>query len=329
MDNRYGLIWRYKINEQRVVSQTITEGGVSFGSIIANYFFAYYMSNLNDPGFKLLNSNEQVIAFSKKFTEAMVEAGYIVHAQEVNNGLMFIDYIGFLAYVYYRDEVNNLKNNNRNCERAFIYDEKSVLSYLNTIFVNLYEINQEKLDNIINSINEILKKYKNFSKLHYYIDEDKNGCFALFIKQNGNKYIAFSGFFDIINDKSLIYKSLGLSDDEIKTRVETAYLMEQMAFDLNCTFVSTTVNVATYTLEKYTNNIIIDKKIGDHINRNTFKKNKQDYACCERKIFAEFYNCLPSGILYVKKALCGRCLMGLAYQLKNKSLNLKWIEGIY
>lgn len=160
---------------------------------------------------------------------------------------------------------------------------------------------------------DCLKKYTNSKLIKEYLSRQKNKgrCFATFIEGvTQNKYISFSGLVDA--EDPMILKWLGKGPEPF---VDVA---KQICASMNAKFVPINLQTRRYHIEHSSNAVQQSLSLGDMIGLNIYI-NKDDYSCCERKIFGYFNDNTPHGALYVKMKLCEKCDLGLEYQKKNGS----------
>lgn len=139
-----------------------------------------------------------------------------------------------------------------------------------------------------------------------YIKIDKGRCFATFVRDNGEKYVCFSGFLDVTNTQ--ILEALDSSESEFFK------IIKSIADSFPANLITTSLNICRYVV---TSNGWVDKSrtIEDLIAEGTFKSLKNKYSCCERKFFAHFNDKMPKGHMHIKFEPCGDCYLGIIYQM--------------
>lgn len=168
---------------------------------------------------------------------------------------------------------------------------------------------------------ECLKNYKGSKLIEEYLSRQKNKgrCFATFIEDiTHNKYISFSGLVDA-EDKTIL-KWLGKGE---KKFVEVA---RQICSYMGAEFVPINLQTRRYYIEHSSGIVRQSLSLGEMISVKIYI-NKDDYSCCERKIFGHFNDNTPNGALYVKMKLCEKCDLGLKYQKINGS-QIKLYDGL-
>ncbi|MDE6676602.1 MAG: hypothetical protein K2K12_02685 [Clostridia bacterium] len=141
--------------------------------------------------------------------------------------------------------------------------------------------------------------------------KDKGGrCFATFIKRNdGKKYISFSGFLDATDCKILNWIGKNKPEDFVDTA-------KAICRALGAQFVPINLNTRRYHVRSPLPYYIEQGlSIDDLINCGySYKNYRPSYSCCERKIFGYFNDYTPDGTLYVKMKTCTECALGIIYQ---------------
>lgn len=250
--------------------------------------------------------------------------------------VVLYDYIGCLANAtykiikkYIKKKIKNFfDNSSNNSSHLIIFDDNdgvnSISDLNNYISKNLQHINNilltatsifgkptsmdeyDDLVRIITEYHDIIgdKKLKEFLK--EYLDKNGGRCFALFIDNSDKKYVSLSGFLDS-NDMTINcytgIKTVGVLYD----------LVSEICKSFNAVHIYLNKNTSTYKISDSYGRIRKGYSVGDL--KNSLNNCKQDYSCCERKIFGYFNDNTPSGTLYVKFEMCGRCCMGYLYQI--------------
>ena len=151
-------------------------------------------------------------------------------------------------------------------------------------------------------------------------------CVAIYVfdeETSCKGYLTFSGFLDCsdLNILNVVCKTNAPKADLINT-------ISQIATNLQLELVATNPNIRLCGIER--NQLQEIANLGDEINYQNIPTNnnaqldvkriKNDYSCCERKIFTKFDSGYKHGTLFVKFAPCEKCQLAILYEFKTQHL---------
>lgn len=216
--------------------------------------------------------------------------------------------------------------------------------YMNFLFSSLNEIeklfntlNRDNISNsqeVIYSLADIIKRYSANSKLipryQFERNDTNSGCVAAYLfsspQSNEDKtlkgYLAFSGYNDC-EDKSL-FKAINGNSKDLSFPAEFIEKLHEIAEGLELKLITTNENIChcvKTSFKQIQPHTTLGIEVSAGQNRSTFGKK---FACCERKIFTEFYknDIAPptsksgyyEGTLHVKFPPCELCDLSIQYE---------------
>jgi hypothetical protein len=323
-----------------------------FGEILANLMWINSIANPEDNQFKknddfspILKLNFLGISyennnhnFSVIFYEALAKLAFVIY----NQAAYCIQYIRDAKYRSSNkfEAISSFvcKSLDYSKENTDYHDPDIYMKFL---FSGLGEIqklfnknNNFNSQEIINSLADIIRRYSTNSKLiprYQFERNDKDsGCVAAYLfsqpQSNENQtlkgYLAFSGYNDC-EDKSL-FKAIKSNSKNYAFPTEFIEKLHEIAAQLQLKLVTTNESICL-CVENTSGQIQINTTLGMEI---CLGKNNSDFknafACCERKIFTEFYenDITPpapkfgyyAGTLHVKFPPCELCKLSIQHE---------------
>ena len=162
-------------------------------------------------------------------------------------------------------------------------------------------------------LNNCLKIYHDNDLIKPYLSSinEPGRCFATFIEEaTQKKYISLSGYLDAQDGKILKW----LDRSAIKAFLD---IIVDIKNSTGAEYVPINLNTRRYICSKYRPIEVVQSTSLNDIIDMGINNQKGYYSCCERKIFGHFNDNTPNGKLYVKLRICGECILGLCYQMKN------------
>ena len=218
------------------------------------------------------------------------------------------------------------------------FDAEACLKYLQsklrlineTYCSNLEEIHSDILHGLVDEINKNAETSQICRDCLTDREKRQEGeharCVAIYVfdeETSYKGYLTFSGFLDCndLNILNAVYKTNA-------PKVELINTISQIATNLQLELITTNPNIRLCGIE--CNQLQEIANLGDEINYwNTPMSNnakldieriKDDYSCCERKIFTKFDSEYRSGTLFVKFVPCEKCQLAILYEFKTGHL---------
>lgn len=339
--------WKYTIGE--VHDTFIEENDPSFWEDYQSCGFGEFLVNFKwvESITKAENCNEVLESFDLSYLSDFIEIDY-----EKNRKLsstIFYESIRKLVHIIYNKVKYFVRSEKRPSpwfEQLFFetfnvssfYSSLEIYtSFLKRAFDEIQEILNTNIsgnnaNDIITKLGNLIDEYANDKKSlfpRYVFSNSYGGCVAAYIfdvpqlinEKSWIGYLAFSGYNDIQDDK--LAKMVKPSSPNVQR--DFINKLYEISSKLNFKLVTTNFNIEKHSLEAYTHHIKVSTTLEIELNKGKSRKDfGKDFACCERKIFTEFYTAPDIeastiggyyvGRLYVKFNPCDLCSLGILYE---------------
>lgn len=333
--------WRYPLtdnNDEGIYTQILTLNGKGKVDDTPLKYVGMDITNLYNAC--KVNWDTAGYSDSKAYFEWIKIVGrkaylQVNHIEKYEKSMLF-DSITYTAYCVYKNVRTMLEEVVGNGFERFPEDlsecTKNILGEFNNDTILRPDEIQTRIDKYIEDYNKLamsfrgnfdrefydglancLKKYNENRLIAQYLSSrnEKGRCFATYIKDaTQEKYISLSGFCDAQDNKILNWLGEEVKQDFLD-------ILEEISNSMGAKYIPINLQTRRYGCDRYHPINVVQSSSLDDIIDLQIKNQKKYYACCERKIFGYFNDNTPSGKLYVKMKICGECILGLCYQMKN------------